>query len=104
MTLRSLTAVLAAAVGTGGLLAAFVVRNALWLTVQACVVDATLTGAPFPCLLVDMAAGELAACHINDMLRPLGFEAVTGRAACQHQWASGIERQVPGVPPIDVPP
>jgi CDP-diacylglycerol pyrophosphatase len=58
MTLRSLTAVLAAAVGIGGLLAAFVVRDALWLTVQACVVDATLTGAPFPCLLVDMAAGE----------------------------------------------
>ena len=56
--MRSLTAVLAAAVGTGGLLAAFVVRDALWLTVQACVVDATLTGAPFPCLLVDMAAGE----------------------------------------------
>ena len=47
MTLRSLTAVLAAAVGTGGLLAAFVVRDALWLTVQACVVDATLTGARF---------------------------------------------------------
>jgi CDP-diacylglycerol pyrophosphatase len=58
MTLRTLTAVLTAAVGASGLLAGFVARDALWLTVQACVVDAMLTGAPFPCLLVDTAAGE----------------------------------------------
>lgn len=58
MTLRSLTAVLAATVGAGGLFAAFVVRDALWLTVEVCVVDATLTGAPFPCVLVNTAAGK----------------------------------------------
>lgn len=59
MTLRSLTIVLAvAAVGAGGLLAAALARDALWLTVQACVADARLIGAPFPCLLVDAAGDE----------------------------------------------
>jgi CDP-diacylglycerol pyrophosphatase len=33
-------------------------RQALWLTVQACVADYKLTGAPFPCLSVDLAGGE----------------------------------------------
>jgi CDP-diacylglycerol pyrophosphatase len=32
-------------------------RNALWLTVQACVADFKLTGAPFPCLMVDLTGG-----------------------------------------------
>ncbi len=33
-------------------------RQALWLTVQACVADHKLTGAAFPCLLVDLDGGE----------------------------------------------
>jgi CDP-diacylglycerol pyrophosphatase len=33
-------------------------RQALWLTVQACVADFRLTGAPFPCLMVDLNGGE----------------------------------------------
>ena len=33
-------------------------RQALWLTVQACVADFKLTGAPFPCLQVDLDGGE----------------------------------------------
>jgi CDP-diacylglycerol pyrophosphatase len=33
-------------------------RQALWLTVQACVADFRLTGAPFPCLMVNLKAGE----------------------------------------------
>ncbi|HEY1863529.1 MAG TPA: CDP-diacylglycerol diphosphatase [Roseiarcus sp.] len=58
MTLRNLTAVLAAAVGAGGVLAGFVTRDALWLTIQVCVVDATLTGTPFPCVLVNTTPGK----------------------------------------------
>ena len=33
-------------------------RQALWSVVSACVADHKLTGAPFPCLKVDLAAGE----------------------------------------------
>jgi CDP-diacylglycerol pyrophosphatase len=33
-------------------------RGALWQVVQACVADAKLTGAPFPCLDVDLEGGE----------------------------------------------
>jgi CDP-diacylglycerol pyrophosphatase len=33
-------------------------RLALWPIVRACVADFKLTGAPFPCLKVDLAAGE----------------------------------------------
>jgi CDP-diacylglycerol pyrophosphatase len=33
-------------------------RLALWRVVQACVADSKLTGAPFPCLKVDLSAGE----------------------------------------------
>ena len=33
-------------------------RMALWQAVRACVADYKLTGAPFPCLEVDLAGGE----------------------------------------------
>jgi CDP-diacylglycerol pyrophosphatase len=33
-------------------------RQALWQVVRACVADARLTGAPFPCLKVDLTSGE----------------------------------------------
>jgi CDP-diacylglycerol pyrophosphatase len=33
-------------------------RLALWQVVRACVADFSLTGAPFPCLQVDISAGE----------------------------------------------
>jgi hypothetical protein len=33
-------------------------RLALWRVVQACVADFKLTGAPFPCLEVDLSGGE----------------------------------------------
>ena len=33
-------------------------RQALWSVVNACVADHKLTGAPFPCLKVDLAGGE----------------------------------------------
>jgi CDP-diacylglycerol pyrophosphatase len=33
-------------------------RLALWQVVRTCVVDYKLTGAPFPCLLVDLSAGD----------------------------------------------
>ena len=33
-------------------------RLALWQVVRACVADFKLTGAPFPCLNVDLSAGE----------------------------------------------
>jgi CDP-diacylglycerol pyrophosphatase len=33
-------------------------RQALWSVVKACVADHKLTGAPFPCLKVDLAGGE----------------------------------------------
>ena len=33
-------------------------RLALWSVIQACVADFKLTGAPFPCLKVDLADGE----------------------------------------------
>ena len=33
-------------------------RQALWLAVQACVADFRLTGSPFPCLMVNLGAGE----------------------------------------------
>ena len=33
-------------------------RQALWRVVNACVADLKLTGAPFPCLKVDLAGGE----------------------------------------------
>jgi len=33
-------------------------RQALWRVVQACVADAKLTGAPFPCLKVDLSEGK----------------------------------------------
>ena len=33
-------------------------RQALWLTVQTCVADYRLTGAAYPCLLVDLSGGE----------------------------------------------
>jgi CDP-diacylglycerol pyrophosphatase len=38
--------------------AASLARQALWLTVSACVGDFKLTGAAFPCLLVDLTGGE----------------------------------------------
>jgi CDP-diacylglycerol pyrophosphatase len=38
--------------------AASLARQALWLTVSACVADFKLTGAAFPCLLVDLTGGE----------------------------------------------
>jgi CDP-diacylglycerol pyrophosphatase len=41
-----------------GSLAGSPAREALWLTVQACVADFKLTGAAFPCLLVDLDGGE----------------------------------------------
>ncbi len=46
------------ALSTLGLLMASPVRQTLWLAVQACVADFKLTGAPFPCLLVDLTGGE----------------------------------------------
>jgi CDP-diacylglycerol pyrophosphatase len=46
------------AFSTLGLLAASLAREALWLTIQACVADTKLTGSPFPCLLVDLSGGE----------------------------------------------
>ena len=33
-------------------------RLALWQVVRACVADFKLTGAPFPCLEVDLSGGE----------------------------------------------
>ena len=33
-------------------------RMALWQVVRACVADYKLTGAPFPCLEVNLAGGE----------------------------------------------
>jgi len=33
-------------------------RHALWRVVQACVADSKLTGAPFPCLGVDLSGGK----------------------------------------------
>ncbi len=41
-----------------GSLARAPARQALWLTVQACVADFRLVGAAFPCLLVDLNGGE----------------------------------------------
>ncbi|HKN26877.1 MAG TPA: CDP-diacylglycerol diphosphatase [Roseiarcus sp.] len=41
-----------------GSLTASPARQALWLTVQACVADFKLIGSPFPCLLVDLNGGE----------------------------------------------
>ena len=34
-------------------------RLALWQIVRACVADFKLTGAPFPCLEVDLSGGEV---------------------------------------------
>jgi CDP-diacylglycerol pyrophosphatase len=42
-------------------------RRALWQVVRACVADYKLTGAPFPCLEVDLAGGEERG---NVVLRP----------------------------------
>ncbi len=42
-------------------------RTALWQVVRACVADYQLTGAPFPCLQVDLSGGEARG---NVVLRP----------------------------------
>ena len=42
-------------------------RMALWQVVRACVADYKLTGAPFPCLEVDLSGGEARG---NVVLRP----------------------------------
>ena len=53
LVVAGLTAVTALATFATGL-----ERLALWQVVRACVVDFRLTGAPFPCLKVDLSAGE----------------------------------------------
>ena len=49
-------------------------RLALWQVVRACVADAKLTGAPFPCLKVDLTGGEARGYVV---LRPPFLEADT---------------------------
>ena len=48
----------ALALSPPGSLARLPARQALWLTVQACIADFRLTGAAFPCLKVDLNEGE----------------------------------------------
>jgi CDP-diacylglycerol pyrophosphatase len=47
-----------AAMTTFATLAVGLERLALWQVVRACVVDFKLTGAPFPCLRVDLSGGD----------------------------------------------